>query len=369
MGVTILHYNAVPGWRGGEQQGLYLIKGLTEYPVTQYCMGQPGSVFLERTAPYVTKTFPVRSRGELNPGAVHALIQIIREYKIDIVHTHTTHAHSLALQAKHLYNNFHLIAHRRVDFAVKNNPLSLYKYKSAKLDKIIAISQFIKELLIGQDVPESKIEVIYSGVDPQRLQCGSSDTRARLLAEYKIDGKQFILGNIAALTGHKDHITLINALSICLKKEYNCTLFILGDGNEKKNILGEIKALGVENNVIMPGFRTDLQNFIGGFDLYVHSSMDEGLGTSIIDALANRIPVVSTDAGGIPELLGNNEFGLLVPKQNPQALAEGIIRMLDNRALRKNYEKKASERARQFTVEAMVEKTFQLYRKIHATAL
>lgn len=363
--MNILHYNTMPGWRGGEQQGLYLIEGLNRYPVTQYSMGLPDNAFLERTAPFVKQAFPMPSRGELNPSVVFSLIKVIKKEKINIVHTHTTHAHSLALQAKHFYNNFTLIIHRRVDFAIKNNALSLYKYKSEKVDKIIAVSECIKQLLIGQGVPADKIELIYDGVNPDRLKADHAVTKKKIRNDYGIDPETLIFGNIAALTGNKDHITLLRALHILMQEGIGFKLFILGDGEEKENILKEAKQLGLEHHLILPGYRTDLENFMGAFDIYVNSSQNEGLGTSIIDALANGIPVVATHAGGVPEILGESEFGLLVEKKNPHALAEGIKRMIKEPLLKESYEKKGRARADQFSVESMVKKSYNLYQKFH----
>jgi len=359
--MNILHYNAVNGWRGGEQQGLYLVRGLAKYPVKQYCLGQPGSEFLERTAPYAEKTFSIRSRGELNPYVVFSLLGLIRKYGIDIVHAHTTHAHAYALQARLLYGGFRLVVHRRVDFSVKDNFLSLYKYRSAKIDRIIAVSGFIKKLLMNQGVSASKIDVIYSGVDSERLRTSATDVGRLLKREYGLDEDVSVLGNISAFSGHKDHLTLIRAFDICIRKGYKCVLFLLGDGDMRDEIIAEIERRNLDKKIIMPGFRSDLWNFIGGFDVYVHSSKDEGLGTSIIDALANGIPVVSTDAGGIPEILGNNEYGLLVQKGNPDELAKGIIAMLEDGVLRKKYEKAGMVRAESFTADATVENTFKLY--------
>ncbi len=361
--MNILHYNTFSEWRGGEQQGLYLIQGLGKHPVIQYSMGLPGLPFLERTAPFVKEAYPVASRGEINPSVVLSLINIIKKNKIDIVHTHTTHAHSIALQAKHFYNNFVLVVHRRVDFAIKNNSLSLYKYKSEKVDIIVVVSECIKKILIGYGIPASKIELIYDGVDSERLRADPIITKRTIRAQYGIASDTLILGNIAALSGSKDHYTLLLALSALVQEGYRCKLFILGDGEQKEPIVCEIKRLGLENHVIMPGFRSDLENFISAFDIYVNSSRTEGLGTSIIDAMANDIPVVATHAGGVPEILGDNEFGILVEKRNPAALAQGIKRMIQDQSLRNHYQQAGRARAEHFCVETMVEKTYKLYNK------
>ncbi|MEI8033169.1 MAG: glycosyltransferase [Chlorobiaceae bacterium] len=366
--MNVLHYNTATGWRGGEQQALYLMRQLSSFPLSQYSMGLPDSPFLEKTAPYVQERFPAASRGEINPGVTLALLNVIKKHRIDIVHTHTTPAHSMALQAKLLYNGFTLVVHRRVDFPIKNNPLSLYKYKSGKVDRIISVSECIRGVLVSQGVPPSKIETIYDGVDPDRLKADHAETKQRIRSEYRIEPDTIILGMVAALTGNKDHLTLLRALYVLLQKGVKCKLFIIGDGEEKSAIISEIGKLGLENQVIMPGYRSDLEKFIGAFDLYINSSKTEGLGTSIIDALANGIPVVATAAGGVPELLGESEFGLLVEKQNPEALAAGIARMIAEPGMMRRYQKAGIARAARFSVGTMAEKTFQLYQKLSTKA-
>lgn len=357
----VLHYNTAFGWRGGEQQISYLVKGLADYPVRQFAAGQPDEPFLHQISGFVEESFSMPSRGEISPFAVKKLIAILRHKKIDIVHTHSTPAHALALQAKHIYGHFKLVVHRRVDFRIKNNPVSLYKYKSRKVDKIIAISLFIKNLLLSQGIPESKITVIYSGIDVERFR---QKPTADIRDEFQINKETRLIGNVAALTGHKDHSNLIRAMKIVEDQGVDFKLIVVGEGKEKGRIENEINNLGLKNRIVLTGFREDPHNLLHAFDLQVHSSKDEGLGTSIIDALAVGIPVVATDAGGIPEILGNSEYGLIVPRMNPTALAEGILRVLRESDLMKRYKRSGPERAKEFSVKAMIEKTYHLYKDI-----
>ncbi len=362
--LKILHYNTASGWRGGEQQVLYLVQGLADFPVIQFAAGQPNENFLQQISGHVECCFPLKSRAEFNPSAVIKLIDIIKQNKIDIVHSHSTPAQAMALQAKLFYHNFKLIVHRRVDFRVKNNVFSLFKYRSKKVDRIIAISQFIKNLLISQTIPESKIVVIYSGVDPKRFQVDPTKKSLSLRDEYNISEKTIILGNIAALTGHKDHLTLVKSMTYLREKGIDFKLFILGQGEQRANIIKEINKADLNESIVLTGFRSDVHNFLGQFDIVVHSSSDEGLGTSIIDALANSIPVAATNAGGIPEILGNDRFGLVVPKQNPFALGQAVIKLIEDTELRKKYENLGPQRANDFSVSNMVEKTYILYREV-----
>jgi hypothetical protein len=117
--VKVLHYNSARGWRGGEQQTEYLIRGLGPYSIEQYAAGKPGEEFLQRISPFVKEILPLQSKNELSVGSVMTLSRFIREKNINIVHVHTPHAHAHAFYAHVLGTDFKLVAHRRVDFKIK----------------------------------------------------------------------------------------------------------------------------------------------------------------------------------------------------------------------------------------------------------
>ncbi len=362
--MKILHINTSRGWRGGEQQTLNLIRGLKSFPVTQYAAGQPDQPFLERTADHVQKCVTLKTRGEINLSAVVKLARFIKKESIQILHSHTAHALSLALQAKWLCPSVQIVAHRRVDFKIKSNPFSLHKYKTPKVNRIMAISKCIEQILTDQSIPAEKIVQVYSAVDPDRFKDVDQDAVKALKDELDITAGTFVIGNVAALADHKDHKTLITALSILRKEKIPFRMFILGEGSERQAIQTQIHSLGLLQHVHLLGFRNDLQNFMALFDLVVHSSKEEGLGTSIIDGLASGVPVVATNAGGIPEILGDSEYGLLVPKENPQALADAIIRMMDSPKLQKHYSQAGRKRAEAFSISVMSQKIFEVYRDL-----
>jgi glycosyltransferase involved in cell wall biosynthesis len=290
------------------------------------------------------------------------LAEYIKQHAIDIVHVHTPHAHSHALQAKFLFPGFKLIVHRRVDFPIKRNPVSLFKYRSARVHKIIAISGFIRTLLERQGIPPEKIELIYDGIDPERFIGTAPSAVVALRRQYGLTDGAVVLGNVAALTSHKGHLTLVRSMQCLAAQGVAFKLFILGEGERRSVIEQEIRKLGLTDRIILTGFQEDVGTFMSLFDMLVHASRDEGLGTAILDGLACGLPVVSTNAGGIPEILGANEYGLVVPKQDPTALADGITRLLNDAALRDKFKHFGPGRARAFSVDTMVQKTYQLYK-------
>ena len=128
---------------------------------------------------------------------------------------------------------------------------------------------------------------------------------------------------------------------------------------------GLSKKLGVHERVVFTGFREDAEDFYSIFHLFVLSSKEEGLCSSLVDAFLNGVPVVATNAGGVPELVLGGETGLLVEKENPKALASGIKWALEHYEEMLKMAKRAEEFATtRFTADAMVQGNYKVYRRL-----
>jgi glycosyltransferase involved in cell wall biosynthesis len=140
---------------------------------------------------------------------------------------------------------------------------------------------------------------------------------------------------------------------------------ILGEGELRDHLEKQIHEHHLEKHVLLPGFRTDVLGCIKGFDLFAMSSVTEGLGTSLLDAMACARPIVATRAGGIPEIVEDEVNGLLVPVRDHRALAAAIVRALNDPALRRRMGEAGLARANErFTVERMVSETASVYARI-----
>ena len=137
---------------------------------------------------------------------------------------------------------------------------------------------------------------------------------------------------------------------------------ILGEGELRDALTREIRELGLERHVLLPGFRPDVLSLLKTFDVFVMPSVTEGLGTSLLDAMACARPIVASRVGGIPEVVVDGETGLLVPPKDPDSLAEAIVRLLEDRALAARLADGGLARVRErFTVERMVDRTLEVY--------
>jgi len=278
---------------------------------------------------------------------------LINVEKPDILHCHSAHALSVGVMARFFSKQKpKIIASRRVDFRIK----SRRKYLSA--DKIITVSKAIKKILVKNGIPEGRIEVVYSGVE---LKSREADC---LKKEFNLSEKDFIVGNVAALTHQKDHKTLLKAVSLLVRNNENLKFFIIGEGVLHNGLVKLSKELGISEDVIFTGFRNDVANFYSLFGIFVSSSAWEGLGTSILDAMLSGVPVVATAVGGIPEIIEDGVDGFLVPHLNPLKMSEKIDALIKNAALREKFSQNGIRKAMKFSVEKMVSGSLEVYKKL-----
>ena len=361
--MKILHINTERTWRGGEQQTLYLMLALKERGIFCHLVCQPDSPMAQKAGEAGLAVFPVFMRGEADPIACYRIRKLIKKYEYDLLHSHTSHAHTLAFFASVGAKVCRLVT-RRVDFSIFRHRflgLSGIKYRSMA-DYYIAISRKIKDVMVADGVAAKRISVVHSGVDLQRFAGTSGD---HLITEFNLDPDEKVVINVAHLAGHKGQQFLVRAVPGVLEKIPGIRFFIVGKGE----LLAELKALaaslGIAHKLVFTGFRGDVGAFYKIADLFVMSSVQEGLGTAALDALAAGMPVVAANSGGIPEIIRDGETGRLVAPSSPEALAEGIIDMLTHPELAGRMAARGREMvAERFSIEAMAEKNLAVYRML-----
>jgi glycosyltransferase involved in cell wall biosynthesis len=256
------------------------------------------------------------------------------------------------------------IVSRRVDFSIfRHNFLGMNRYKYTKgADHIIAVAHKVKDVLIQDGIPSEKVSVVHSGADMDRFH---GIHGSHLFQEFSLPPHAPILGNIGYLVAHKGQRYLIQAMAKVIQKFPEAHLLIVGKGKLEKELKGLTAHLGLNKQITFTGFRSDVGALMNIFDMLVVSSTGEGLSATIVDALALEIPVVTTDAGGVPEIITNGETGLIVPQANPDALADGIMWALNNYDEAKEMAKRGKrEVLEKFSANAMVEETLRIYQKI-----
>ena len=308
---------------------------------------------------------PLAPVNEVDLATAWKLSKIIRQWKPEIVHAHDPHAVSmagLALSFGAPDPRPKLIASRRVDFHLQSHTFSQWKYR--QMDGFIAASHAIKDILVADGIPSGRIEVLHDGIDVEKIQ---HRPVIDLHAEYWLPHGVPVIVNVGALTGHKGQKYLIDAMPMVLREVPDAHLVIFGEGDLRGPLEKQIKQLSLGKRVLLPGFREDVMSLMKSADLFVMSSVTEGLGSAVLDAMAMGHAVVGTKAGGIPEAVIQDETGLLVEPADAKALAAAIARLLKDASLRKQFGEAGRARvAEHFGVDRLVEGTLEVYRKIAA---
>ncbi len=361
--VRVLHVSSPLTWRGGEQQIAYLLKGLKEaHPEIESLVVCPeGSVMEAYLTKHDNQHHSYTKRSGLSPSYIFGVLKSIKSYKPNIIHIHDAHAHTAVVIA-HLIigSKIPIILHRRVDFHLKSAFFSRYKYEYKHIQKVICISNAIKTIVSESNIDKDKLELIYSGVDPNRL----INTGADIRKELGLDKDKVLIGNIAAIADHKDYFAFIKVIKELRIKNPKIAGLIIGDGPQRNEIENFVKKENLEEHIHFLGYRADANSLIFDLDLFLMPSKTEGLGTSIIDAFNAGIPVVATNSGGISELVKHNKTGLLAEPFDYIKLAEHIESILSSNELRQELVKKAKAKAQSFHYINMVKKTYDLYESI-----
>ena len=375
MEPRILHINTAKTWRGGERQVFNLALEQAEAGLPIIIVGQPGSELETRCQEKNLPFRGVKTRGELDffgPGKIAA---IAAEFQANILHAHTSKAHTMALRVKKKLPGLKLIVARRVDFHVGENFLSRRKYLSPLVDRYLTVSEKIREILIEDGIKPGNVETVYSGIDPARYTDVPDPEYLR--REFQIKPGEVTLGNVAALVDHKDQDSLLRAMArlpgpgatdSAGEEMPVYRLFILGEGELEaplKKLAGEL-GLFDSGRVIFTGFRTDILPFYRLMDLFVMSSKEEGLGTAVLDAMAFGLPVAAAAGGGIPEMIDQEQGGLLSPIQDPAALAVSLERLIRDAGLRESMGVYNLKRVEDFSMKNVHRKTLDNYRRVLA---
>jgi glycosyltransferase involved in cell wall biosynthesis len=357
----IYHLDGEPGFRGGERQLLYLAAALRARGRRGVVCARPGG---ELEAEASKQGFETKA---MSP----ALIFRARSEGA-ILHAHTGHAASTAALAS--WAGVPVVAHRRVDFPVSGLS-ARWKYGAA--GKVVCVSRAIADIMKAAGTPERLLSVIPDGlpvtaeeskwaaVDPARFAPPSPEDRAayrRALAEeFRIPQDAVYIGNLAALVPHKDHAALLAAAVIVLLQRPKVKFLIAGKGPEEANLFESIMRMGLVGKVILAGHLPEPMPLLKALDIYVQSSWGEGMGSVLIEAAACGVPIAATTAGGIPEVVENGETGLLVPPRHPEALAEALIRLIDDKSLRESLAAEGRKRVSRFGLTRMANEMEKIY--------
>jgi L-malate glycosyltransferase len=346
-------------WHGGEEQLRQLVAGATEAGHECRVAARAGSAVADRIGDDGASvlTLPKAIRGL---RSIWRLRRAVQQFRPDVIHANDPHAIWLQWLATWGLPVPARIGSRRVLFPIAG----VRKYR-AGCDRIVCVSHAIAATCRASAIPAGMLRVVHDGVDPARVQAG--DARRGRLALGLADDVPLVLC-VAQLARYKGHRDLLAAWPAVLAKHPRAVLAFAGDGRLGDALKAQSRTLHVDENVRFLGYRSDVSDLLQSCNVFVLASPQEGLGTSVLDAMFADRPVVAADAGGIPEMLRNDageECGWLASPCDPQSLAEGINAALaspDESARRAGIAKRWA--SREFLAATMVQRTLDVYAEV-----
>ena len=334
-----------------------------------------------------------------NPSPIKDLVALLKIYRLirrgrfDLVHTHTSKAGILGRVAARLAGVPRIVhtPHGHIFTGYAGLALTAFfilleRWAAGFTDRIIGLTdREIRDHLerkIGR--PEQFVS-IPSGVDVERFEReqvsrGGEGERGRE-AEHSprllgssapvlklgLPPSVFLIGSVGRLEPIKGHRYLLEAFRDLAPRFPNLYLALVGDGELLPKLRSQAQRFGLADRILFLGWRDDIPALLHTFDLFVLPSLNEGMGRTLVEAMAASLPIVATKVCGIPEVLGEGEAGLLVEAGSASALAQGIEKLLLDPELRVQLGKAAQERSRRYSVEAMLQKIEALYRQLLIT--
>ncbi|WKV13795.1 glycosyltransferase family 4 protein [Marivirga harenae] len=364
--MKILHLSSESSWRGGEQQIAYLIEELDKMGVEPLVACKPNSKFEELCIEKGWQHYPLNMKNSTDFKSGIGLKKLCHELSIDIVHVHSSHSHGTAYLSYLLGNKTPVVLTRRVDFELKNNFFSKHKYTFPKIKKIACVSDAIREIVIRTTKQPEKCVTIYSAINHKKFEAHIGNDFLR--KQYKIADDITLIGNTSAIAPHKDYFTFVDSAYYYIQNfDKKVKFFIIGKGELEREIKDYIKKLKLEDYFIFTGFLKNIEEVLPSLDIFFISSKTEGLGTSVIDAFAAKVPVVGTKAGGIPELVKNLDTGLIAEVKDSKSLAENLFELKKDEKLQDQLIHNAYEYSLKFNTKVMAEKYLNLYQEIKAS--
>jgi len=322
--------------------------------------GQLLSKFLEEGINYIP--IPIKTKSEISPKILFSAVRLfsaVKKYNIDIIHSNSRTTQVLGC----------LLA-RFTGCVYISTCHGFFKKRFSRRAfpcwgrKVIAISESVKEHLMKDfGVKEKDIQVVHNGIDVEKFKSQNTKLKTQIKKNLGL-GDGPVVGIVARLSDVKGHKYLIEAMGDILEKIPQTQLLIVGEGKMEKELVTLVERLGMEKNVFFLPSVSDAKDALSIMDLFVMPSLKEGLGLSLMEAMACGLPVVASDVGGIKSLIQDGHNGLLIRPADSKGLSFAILELLQNPERAEKLGRAARVFINQnFSQENMILETERVYRE------
>ena len=331
------------------------------------CLDEPGSWAGELRASGI-EVIALHRRPGFRPSLARRVAETAGSVNARVLHCHQYSAFVYGAMAQLARPGLGLIVteHGRLDAT----PAGRRRQMANRLlnvlpGRVFAVCAELRARLIEEGFPAGRVHVTHNGIDPG-LDAGR-EQRGHARNSLGLDGDELVIGAVGRLDKVKGYATLITAVEALRRQGVSARLVIVGDGPERAELASRVRAAGLDGVVLMLGYRADVRDLLPAFDLFVNSSIYEGVSLTLLEAMAASLPVIATRVGGTPEVVDDGVTGVLIPAGSPTALEAAAARLLSDPRQRQIFGQNGRTRVlRCFGIDAMVRRYADVYRHLGA---
>lgn len=368
--MRVLHIIKAKQIGGAERHLLILLPALADLGIEAHLLliVEPDHLMAHlveeaRTLGISTSRVPIH--GHLDAGLVPRLRDAIQHVNPDIVHSHLIHADTFSALAMTLRRGLLVSTrHNDDDFRQSRGNRWLQRTVGRRATTIIAISDAVRQVVVeAEGFPAERVHRVHYGFPYRTIAADElRRKRAALLAELRLPTETILLGTVSRLTEQKGISSALRAAQPIIQADSSVHFVVAGDGPSREALENLVEELAITEQVHFLGWREDAVDVIGALDIFLMPSLWEGFGLTLLEAMSQRRPIIASRVSAIPEIVYDEETGLLVPPRDSSAMTSALQRLLDDPALRAHFGLMGAARLQDyFTVERMARQTLDVY--------
>jgi len=356
---------------GGERVFAQLLNGLPEDRFEPYLASAPNDAFLKNIKSKNLVFYPVDFSNRFNPLPLMRLYRIVKSQRIDIVHSQGARADFFARIAAKLAKVPIIIS--TVQMLVEGYNVGYLKrflyqtfdrFSERFVDYFLVVSSVLKENMIEvHGIPPDKIIKIYNGIETDYYKpVGNEEMRYKIRREFAVNDSDILIASLGRLVWQKGFEYFLHAIPEILREIPDARFILVGDGPLRPELERLAVELGEGDKIIFAGYRSDVRDVLAALDIVVIPSVLEGFPMITLEAMAMAKPIVAAKIDGITEQITDGINGILIPPKDSSAIAQAIIRLINDRESGKKLGLAARKKVEQeFSVEKMVSETEKVY--------
>jgi len=365
--MNILHVSAVKSWGGGENhiENLCRELELISPEITNSVLCAKDGLFHEKLKKTKVDHTAVKLAFKMDPRFSMNIVQICKSKNIDLLHIHDSTALTLCIMADHLADLPPFIFSKKTTFPIRARKQTLFKYNYEKIKRILCVSEATKKMTAVMVLKSEKLQCIYHGTNVDSV---NSKNNFEIRKKLNLATDTRIIGNIANHNWPKDLETFILTANelINIQKKKDIRFVQIGAFTNRTNLyLKMVEDLDLEDNVSFIGKVENASALIPQFDISLMTSKSEGIPQFIYESFLKKVPVISTNVGGISEIIEHNQNGLLADSGDDKKLSELIVGLLNYPERRIQFATRSYDLVlEKYTTKLMAKKTLNQYKSV-----